>query len=190
MENEEIQEGEEQEEVIEQDDNQEQEPDWKARATELEQKAIKQRETTKALKAKLAEYEKAHEKQKETGSNEPDYSKIAYLNTVGITHPEDQKWAQDEANRLKLPLTDVLAMEHAKARLQANKDQREAMAGMPKGSGRGGSNTQNDVDYWLAKPPKADGTYETPSDPEIAIKVINARINKEKNKSMFSDDLY
>lgn len=123
-------------------------------------------------------------------SNEPDYAKLAYLKAEGVIHPDDQKIVQDEAARLKLPLTDVLQMEHIKGKLTASKDQREAMAGMPKGQGRGGNKAQNDVDYWLAKPPKADGTYETPSDLDLAEKVINARIQKDQNANMFSDDLY
>ena len=161
--------------------------DWQARATELEQKAIKQREKTKELKAKLAEYEAQKTETKK--SSEPDYSKIAYLNTVGVTHPDDQQWAQEEAERLKLPLTDILAMEHSKARLKNNQDQREAMAGMPKGKGRGGGNTQQDIDYWVDRK-NPDGTFDTPQDPALAIKVINARIAKEGQQNQFSDILY
>jgi hypothetical protein len=160
--------------------------DWQARATELEQKAIKQREKTKELKAKLAEYEAQKPKQE---SSEPDYAKLAFLKGEGITHPDDQKWVQDEARRLKLPLTDILSMAHAKNHLETSKDQRDAMAGMPKGRGRGGGTTQHDVDYWRDRK-KADGTYETPEDHEMAVKVIDARIKKESNKNMFSDILY
>lgn len=116
-------------------------------------------------------------------SNEPDYAKLAYLETKGIAHPDDQKIVQDEAQRLKLPLTDVLQMEHIKSKLEAAKSQREAQAGMPKGRGSSSGKTQQDVDYWLAK-------GETPDDLEMAEKVINARINKEKNTNMFSDELY
>jgi hypothetical protein len=116
-------------------------------------------------------------------SSEPDYAKLAYLETKGFTHPDDQKVIQDEAVRLKLPLTDVMGMEHIKSKLQMMKDQRESMAGMPKGAGRGGGKTQQDVDYWLAK-------GETPDDQELAAKVIEARIQKETKGNMFSDDLY
>lgn len=116
-------------------------------------------------------------------SNEPDYAKLAFLETKGIAHPDDQKIVQDEASRLKLPLTDVLQMEHIKSRLAAAKDQREAMAGMPKGRGNTTGKTQNDVDYWIAK-------GETPDDLELGNKVIEARISKEKNRQKFSDELY
>jgi hypothetical protein len=122
-------------------------------------------------------------------SNEPDYSKIAYLNTVGITHPDDQKWIQEESNRLKLPMTDILQMEHAKLKLQNDRDQRDSMTGMPKGRGKGGGQTKHDIDYWVDRK-KPDGTYDTPEDHELAVKVINARIKKEGNIGRFSDQLY
>lgn len=119
---------------------------------------------------------------KEAGSNEPDYSKLAFLRTKGVKHPDDQKLVQDEADRLKLPLTDVLGMKHIISELKDTRDQREAGDGMPKGRGKAGG-VAKDVDYHLAK-----GT--TPDDLETAEKVINARTKKEEQGNKFSDDLY
>jgi len=51
-------------------------------------------------------------------SNEPDYAKLAFLEGKGIQHPDDQKLVQDEATRLKLPLTDILGMEYIKSKLK------------------------------------------------------------------------
>ena len=165
--------------------------DWKAKAQEL--KGIAKRRATQLgkAKAKLTEYANQPPEPKEAKpqdkpvlqSNEPDYARLAYLETKSINHPDDQKIVQDEAVRLKLPLTDILAMEHIKSRLEANKDARNAQAGMPKGKGRSGGVTQNDVEYWLAK-------GETPQgDQELAEKVIDARMGKEK-QNKFSDELY
>lgn len=121
-------------------------------------------------------------KPKEAGSNEPDYSKLAFLRTKGVKHPDDQKLVQDEADRLKLPLTDVLGMKHIISKLKDTRDQREAGDGMPKGRGKA-SGVAKDVNYHLAK-----GT--TPDDLETAEKVINARTKKEEQGNKFSDDLY
>ena len=122
-------------------------------------------------------------------SNEPDYSKLAFLEQRGIAHPDDQKLVQDEAQRLKLHLTDILQMEHIKGKLQIAKDQREAQAGMPKGAGKGGGKTQGDVDYWIDQK-NPDGTFKSPDDSELAAKVIEARIQREVRGSKFADDLY
>ena len=122
-------------------------------------------------------------------SDEPDYAKLAFLEQRGLNHPDDQKLVQDEAKRLKLPLTDILGMGHIKSQLETAKDQREAKAGMPKGRGDAGGKTQGDVDYWVSQK-NPDGTFKTPEDTDLAEKVIEARIKKDKNQNMFSDELY
>jgi len=116
-------------------------------------------------------------------SDEPDYAKLAFLETKGIKHPDDQQIVQDEAERLKLPLTDVLGMAHIKSQLETNQAERKAQSGMPAGTGKGKSVTQGDVDYWLKK-------GGTPDDPELANKVIDARIKQDDSQKMFDDELF
>jgi len=148
-------------------------------------RAEKAEKEIKDLKAKLSENgePKTPKSDGKKESSEPDYAKLAFLKSEGVTHPDDQKVVQDEAVRLKLPLTDVLQMDHIKGKLKNNNDQREAESGMPKGKGKSGQSSQQDVDYWLAK-------GETPEDLDLAEKVINARLKKENDSGMFSDELY
>ena len=138
---------------------------------------------TKEWKKEEKKVEPIVEKKELEKSNEPDYARLAFLEQRGLNNPDDQKLVQDEAERLKMPLTDILGMEHIKSKLQTAKDQREAAAGTPKGRGSGSGKTQQDIDYWLAK-------GETPDDQELAEKVMDARINKEKQSSKFSDELF
>ena len=136
-------------------------------------------QTLGSLKKEVKTYKKETEApQKE--SNEPDYAKLGYLNSVQVTHPDDQRAVIDEANRLKLPLTDVLQMEHMKARLQANDNQRTAENGSPSGSGRKGGAGKGDVDYYLANPD------QVPTDLKLHNEVIDARIKRETDNNMFS----
>ena len=136
-------------------------------------------QTLGSLKKEVKTYKKETEApQKE--SNEPDYAKLGYLNSVQVTHPDDQRAVIDEANRLKLPLTDVLQMEHMKARLQANDNQRTAENGSPSGSGRKGGAGKGDVDYYLANPD------QVPTDLKLHNEVIDARIKRETEGNMFS----
>jgi hypothetical protein len=122
-------------------------------------------------------------------SNEPNYSQLAFLEGRGIKNPDDQKIVQEEAKRLKLPLTDILGMEHIQSKLKDAANQREAEAGMPQGGGSGGGSTKNSVDYWLNKTDK-DGNYVSPDDPVLHQQVVNERIKQNKKKSMFSDDKF
>ena len=123
-------------------------------------------------------------KKEESDGN--DYGRLAvrtFLKSEGYDHPDDQKIVMDEAKRLNLPIDEVATMEHIKTRLTANKDEREAKAGMPRGSNRSGGSTPQDVEYHLAK-----GT--TPDDQELAEKVVEARMKREEQRGKFSDMLY
>lgn len=144
---------------------------------QLFERAKKAESLAKELRAKAPKEEAKSEAKAE--SNEPNYGRLAYLKAVGVENPDDIKIVEDEANRLKLPLTDVLGMEHIKSRLQVNKDARNAQNGMPNGSNRTGGNTQHDVDYWLAK-------GGLPLDNQsLAEKVVKARMGSDSSQRKF-----
>jgi hypothetical protein len=121
-------------------------------------------------------------KPKET-SSEPDRMDKLELRQLGVDNPDDMQMVIDEAKLIKKDVLEVAGMDYMKAKLTASKNQRKAEAGMPKGKGDTNSKTKADVDYWIAK-------GETPSDPDLAEKVINARMAKEEQGSKFSDELY
>ena len=162
------------------------ETDWKAKAQEL--KGIAKRRATQLskAKAKLGENEteltvlrplkeqKPPVKEPELKKpNEPDYAKLAFLKAEGVAHPEDQKLVKDEAERLSLPLTDVLQMAHIKTQLQTNREQREAEEGLPVGQGRTGGKGK-DVDYYINNPDKIPPTQE------MSEKVLDEKMKREK----------
>jgi len=142
----------------------------RAEKAEKELKDLKANSETKAPK-------------KEAKPNEPEYAKLAWLDGKDVTNAEDQKMVMEEAERLKLPLTDVITMDYMKSKLKDSKDQRESESGSPKGKGKSGGSGQQDVDYHLAK-----GT--TPPDVETASKVIDARMKKETSANKFSEELF
>lgn len=113
-------------------------------------------------------------------SDEPDYARLAFLNSQQVNHPDDQKVVLEEATRLKLPLTDVLQMEHIKAKLANSRDTRASQEGMPDGKGRTGGPKKGDVEYYLANPD------QVPDDLELHNKVIEARMNKIENDGKFA----
>ena len=116
-------------------------------------------------------------------SDEPDYSKIAFLEGRKVTHPDDQKAVMDEAKRLKMPLTDVLNMKHMQQQLKDASDQRESESNSPQGSGRSGGGSKNSIESYIAK-----GTM--PEDQETAEKVVAEKIRREESKNMFSDHMF
>ena len=126
---------------------------------------------------------------KEEQSNDPDYAKLAFLEGKGIKHPDDQKIVQDEASRLKLPLTDILGMEHIKGKLKNAKDQREAEDGMPDGGGKPGGGSKGSVEHWVNKKNK-DGSYALSGNLELDSKIIDARTKQHVESNKFSEELY
>lgn len=177
----------EQDTILENESNETDEELAKAKEYAQNQKirAEKAERELKALRSKPVENETPKNESKEEKSNEPDYAKEAFLEQRGVLHPDDKKIVYDEANRLKLPLTDVLGMEHIKSKLKSVQAQRDAEYGMPSGSGKGtGGVSKNTVDYWVNRK-NPDGTYQTPEDVDLANKVIAARIKSEEGRSMF-----
>lgn len=147
------------------------------RAEELENENGRlKRDLTKATKPK----EDKPKDSESNKSNEPDYSRLAYLEAKGITNVDDQKAVMDEAERLKLPLTDVLAMEHMQTKLRTSQEARAAQEAMPDGSGRKGGASKNSVEYFLSHPD------EVPDDLDLHNKVIDAKMRKQENESKFS----
>ena len=142
------------------------------------------RELKDAKKALADATKPAETPQENQQPNEPDYARLAFLESRQVTHPDDQKLVMDEAARLKLPLTDVLQMEHIKSGLTKQNDARVAEAGMPEGTGRKGAPRNNEVEYYLAHP------EEHTNDLELANKVIDAKLKIEANSNKFSPDLY
>lgn len=160
----------------------------KTRAEKAEAEAKKWKAEAEKAKKHINSGESEPPKASEQ-SNEPDYAKLAFLEGKGIKHPDDQKVVQDEAKRLKLPLTDILGMEHVQSKLKGAQKQRDAEDGMPEKSGKPSGSNKTSVDYWVNKK-KSDGTFDTPDDLELADKVISARVKTQNDQNKFSDDLY
>src|SRR3990167_5510617 len=96
---------------------------------ERTKKAETEAKELREFRAKVEAERKAEKEKMPEQSNEPDYGKLAFLHGRGINHDDDIKVVNDEAARLKLPLSEVLAMEHIKAKLQTSKETREAQEG-------------------------------------------------------------
>lgn len=151
---------------------------------QLFERAKKAETAEKELREKLKGLTEQQPKQLESQPTEPDYGKDAYLGYKGVTHSDDKKIVFDEAERLKLPLHEVLEMPHIKAKLETQKQAREAQDALPRGTKRAGGYTQQDVEYYLQNPDKR------PEDFELAKKVLHAKRDLDKNSRKFSDIMY
>ena len=147
---------------------------------QLFERAKKAEAEIKELKAKIPAVEP---KSQPTGTN---YGELAYFEQKGLNHSDDVKVVKEEASRLNLPYTDILNMKHIQDRLQVNREERIAKEGLPAATGGASSSPKGTVEYWLNQgegkvPMTPDGNLNQ----ELAEKVVEARMKKEKSDSQF-----
>ena len=169
------------------EDGQEDTTDWKAKALEAQETAKKLQGMAKRFKTKVDKLA-----QPKPAANEPntpatqtkgfDYAQKAYLKASGIQADEFDFVKEVMDGTGKSDIDAVLGSKYFQAELKERREVNTTAEATPTGTKRAGNQTRNDVDYWLAK-------GETPKDnPELARKVVNARIAAAKTKSQFSDE--
>ena len=158
--------------------------DWQARAKELEVKAIKQRETTKELKAKLSEFE-ARPKE-EIKPADLDYSQKAYLKASGLQSTDEMALFKEVKKRYKddVSLDDVLESQDFKVKLENLRTTKANQDASDTGGSGGASVTKNSAEYYLSK------GEEPPTDAprEVRQKYVKLRGESETSKKMFYND--
>lgn len=147
--------------------------DWKAKFEEEQGKR-------KRLETKLGK------KPAETTTNEPTkqtddlgYGELAFLTAKGIESDDEVDFIKTMIKNTGRPLKEIVSDDYTQAKLKAMRDGREAKNAVPSGTSRSNQSPVDTVEYWLAK-------NELPADPILARKVVNARIEKEKNTSIFT----
>lgn len=115
-------------------------------------------------------------------SGKIDYGELAYLETKGITEEDDIEYIRKESEDTGKPLNVVLGFKYVQEHLKDVKEGRISREAMPAGSKRSSGAMRDSVDYWLAK-------GQLPMDqPELARKVVKARLAAEEARSKFSDN--
>lgn len=160
------------------EEGQEDTTDWKAEATKLREKAIKQRETTKSIKAKLAEKDAAiaalagGKKADVSKTGELDETTLDYLDLKGIVEPEDIKVIEIIVKKTGMSVRDALKDDYVTTKLATNKANREVKGATPSSTRRSGASTDT-LEIAVARY-KASGYKELPSDFKLRSAVVNA----------------
>lgn len=178
------------EDIVEtQDDEGNDTTDWKtlaqsnnkiAKDLSGKNKGIAQRYKTKIDKLKEGLEDKKPEEKKNdpSKSDELDYGKKAFLVANGVKGEKETELVENIMSETGKTMEQVLESKYFKAELEEIRALKETEDALPKGSKKAGQSAQDTVEYWIAK-------KELPKDRELRQKVVNARINKEKNKSVF-----
>lgn len=142
--------------------------DWKAEA--LKYKAILDRNKNKKR-------EPAKQSNSKQNSNEFGYGEKAFLNANGIKGSKEIEFVQNELKQSGSELDSLLENDYFTARLEKFRALNATAEATPTGN-RSGSQPLDSVEYWMSKPIK-----DVPQ--EMRIKVVNAKLAKEKTKGVF-----
>lgn len=139
--------------------------DWKAEA--LKYKAILDRNKNK----------KTESKEPSKKSDDLDYGAKAYLTANGIKGSKEFDFVKNELKASGEDLDSLLENDYFKSRLDKFRALNKTQEATPTGKRSGGVPTDS-VEYWMAKP-----IEEVPA--EMRIKVVNAKLSKDKSKGVF-----
>lgn len=106
-----------------------------------------------------------------------DYGAKAFLTANGIKGAKEFEFVQSELKKSGEELESLLENDYFQTRLKTFRDLNNTSDATPTGKRSGGVPTES-VDYWLGKP-----FEEVPQ--EMRAKVVQAKLDKESNKSPF-----
>lgn len=160
--------------------------DYKAEALKLRDKAIAQRERTKALKKELSDTKKAVEiaaglKKEPTQAQKTDElseTQLDYLDLKGVSDADDIDVVQKVMQRTGQTVRQALQDDYVVQKLAANKAKREVQDATPGNTKRGGAQG-SDLATAIAK---FKETGQLPDDYAFATKVADAVANQNNDR--------
>jgi len=163
--------------------------DWKDLA--LKQQGINKRQKTKLDKLKAAKEEKEPEepetpvKKEDKQSSEFDYGQKTFINQilkVDLTDDKQMEVVNEYISNGK-SLDDLSANKHFKNDLKDIKDAQKVTDAVPSGNKRSVGTDKSVEGHWLKKYESGTPLNEVPK--EVRTKVLNAKLAKDKNETMF-----
>lgn len=190
---------EEQEEEGEDLDDLDDSTDWKAKASELneriKQKGIRQRERTKALNDKISDLERRVQelmpaKQLEKKSDEFGLLEKAYLGSRGITDADEvelfKKWAGDT----KKPIDELVNHPFVTAELEKLRTAKANAVATDNVKGeKGASGAKDTPEYWIAKrDAKGNFPEDLPKDRKLRANIMRKLMEEAKSGKKFYNE--
>ena len=162
--------------------------DWKAEAQNLRDKAISQRERTKALKQQLADARKAVEvvAGAKKGNSQPvtgelDETQLDYLDLKGISDSDELSIIEKVIAKTGQTVRQALKDDYVISKLEALRADKEVKGATPSSTKRGGNNMTNDVDYWFQKYDQ-DGRLPEGMPKGMAIQLVNRKASQTDDR--------
>lgn len=139
----------------------------------------------KKAEAKLKEAKTSKEAQPEPKKSNTDtweIGEIAYLEMKGVKTDTEMDFVKKMIDKTGDSLRAVLADDYVQNRLKSIREETATKAAIPSNTRRAQTSGKDSVDYWLSK-----GELPPTDQVELRRKVVNAKVEREKQKSKFSD---
>lgn len=136
----------------------------------------------------LSDEKPAHSQEKETRSGDLDYGEKAFLRSYDIKGSDELALVKDWQKRTGDSLDTVVEDDIFQAKLSKLREARATVEAVPKGTRRTNAPATDDVSFWNAKIDAGTASLHDITDVNTRRKVLNARIDKEKVGSRFSDN--
>jgi hypothetical protein len=146
------------------------------------------REAAKKAEAKLKELkttkvEPPAEAEPKKLNNDFDYAQLSYLSVKGYEDDDELAVIKKVMDKTGMELKEAIADEYVKNTIKNIREEKATKEATPSGTRRSQPSGRTTVDYWLAK-----GQLPPTSEVQLRRDVLNARIEREKQKSKFSDN--
>jgi hypothetical protein len=151
----------------------EREKQFLARAKKAEAK-LKEAKTSKG---------EAKTEPKKSNTDDFDYGQLSYLEIKGVKSDPEIEFVKKMMDRTGDSLKEVLNDDYVKNRLRSIREEASVKAATPSSTRRAQPSGKSSVDYWLAK-----GELPPNDQPQLRRDVLNARLEREKQASKFSDN--
>jgi hypothetical protein len=142
----------------------------------------------KKAESKLKEFKGSKSEEKAVEPNKSkqddfDYGQLAYMEMKGVKTDEEIVFVKKMMERTGETLKQTLNDDFVKNRLKSIREQITVESATPTNTKRAQPSGKNSVDYWLAK-------GELPPTDQVQLRrdVLNAKIEREKQRSKFSDN--
>jgi len=164
--------------------------DWKAEAETLREKAIKQRERTKELKAQLKALTPAEKKaeaksENKSESRDLDSGDKALLVAYGVKGSDEIALAKAFMQRTGEDIDTLIGDDIFQAKLGALREAKASQKAIPSGTKRSVTSPKDSVDYHLEK--YENGSMQLSEMPfSMRAKVLDAKMKKIKDENTFN----
>lgn len=164
--------------------------DWKAKALELKELALKNQGIAQRYKTKIEKLKntEAPVEKKAAKSADIDYAQEAYLIANGIREAEERELLNDRVANTGKSLKEVLENKYFQQDLADLRTAKATKLATPSSSNRSNTSPRDTVDYWKAKIDAGQATLLDIPDIKLRRQIVNSKMATIKDVNHFTNN--